>query len=250
MRKSLLALAVLFLIALTSTSAFAAFPVVFGTTWDGPGNDLQSIVDARYGPGLIDVTTDYIGADAGDPDPWYWVDAGFTAFIVSEVAGNANQNVVGWYQETGVAPVIDGVNDGVVFTGPANPSNPAVFVPLGGVVNFGFYMNPNGPGGSINAPEPELFFTNRTYNDLGPSGAGAIHAPFDGDVQALVYDISAFTAPNTWLVCFEDLDSGADPAPCCDPTDNDFNDFVFEVTAVGVTPVTPLTFGAIKTRYR
>jgi hypothetical protein len=65
---------------------------------------------------------------------------------------------------------------------------------------FGFYLNPNGPGAATNAPEPELFFSNRLFNDLGPSGAGAIHAPFDGDVQFLVFDISTFTAPYTWLV--------------------------------------------------
>ena len=240
----------LFLLCISSAPAHAAFSVVWGTTWDGPGAELQTIVDTRYGPGAINVYTDYIGYDAGDPDPWYWLDAGFSALILKEIAGNQNTNVVGWYRDTGSLPVIDNVDDGVVFTGPANSTNPPVLVGLSSVQKFGFYMNPNGPGSSINAPEPELFFSNRNYNDLGPDGSGAIHVPLNGDVQALVYDVSAFRGPNTWLVCFEDLDSGAIPAACCYPTDNDFNDFVFEVSAVGATPVRLLSMGGLKTRFR
>jgi hypothetical protein len=115
---------------------------------------------------------------------------------------------------------------------------------------FGFYLNPNGTRDAHNAPEPELFFTNRLWNDRGPDGSGAHHAPEDGDVQAVVYDVSAFTQPYTWLVCFEDLDSGPVPGPCCSGTDNDFNDFVFEVTVAGVLPVRPATFGQVKALFR
>lgn len=228
----------------------SAFQVVWGTSWDGPSNELQKIVDAKYGVGALDVKTGYIGYHAGDPDPWYWIDGGFDALIVKEVAGNANSNYVGWYKDTGVAPVIDGIDDGIVFTGPANSSNPPVFISLGTVQRFGFFMNPNGTYGAANAPEPEKFFTNRFYNDLGPSGAGALHAPFDGDVQALIYDISHLRGANTWLVCFEDLDTGANIGPCCATTDNDFNDFIFEVTAVGVTPAQRMSIGQLKVRYR
>lgn len=235
--------------ALAATPA-AAFPVIWGTSWDGPSNELQKIVDARYGVGAINVQTDYIGFHVGDPDPFEWLDDGFDALIIKEVAGNANHNFVGWYKDDGVVPVIDGVDDGVVFNGPANSSNPPVFITLGGVQRFGFYMNPNGTGGATNAPEPELFFSNRFYNDLGPSGAGALHAPFDGDVQVLVYDVARWRGANTWLVCIEDLDSGANPSPCCSTTDNDFNDFVFEVNAVGVTPAKRLTMGSLKRRFQ
>jgi hypothetical protein len=227
-----------------------AFPVIWGTSWDGPSNELQKIVDARYGVGAINVHTDYIGYHPGDPDPFEWVDDGFDALIIKEVAGNANRNFVGWYRDNGVMPVIDGIEDGVVFSGPANASNPPVFIALGGVNHFGFYMNPNGLNGATNAPEPELFFTNRFYNDIGPSGAGALHAPLNGDGQALVYDVSYWRGANTWLVCFEDLDYGATPSPCCTTTDNDFNDFVFEVNAVGVTPAQRISMGALKVRYR
>ncbi len=252
LRRFFLASAVL-AVAVGSGVAQAAspVPVVFGSTWDSPANSLQNIVDAYLGsPGLVNVTTDYIGADAGEPDPIFWIDDEFPALLIREVAGYQNVNTLGWYQETFAAPVIDGVNDGIVFAGPAGAGASTIITLPGGVQNFGFYLNPNGTGDAQNAPEPELFFSNRFYNDLGPSGAGAIHAPFDGDVQMIVFDVSAWKGANTFLVCVEDLDSGADPAPCCSGTDNDFNDFVFEVKALGATPAEKVSFGALKARYR
>ena len=236
--------------ACLTTPALAVVPVVFGESWDGPSNRLQNIIDGVYGAGRIDCAHDYIGARTADLDPWFWVDNQFSALLITEVAGNANRNTLGWYREDGRMPVIDGIDDGVVFAGPAVQGATAVIQFEHPMTKFGFYLNPNGKLGAINAPEPEMFFTNRFYNDPGPGGGGAIHAPSGGDVQALVFDISRITQPNTWLVCFEDLDSGADPGPCCTPTDNDFNDLVFQVTAFGATPTIPLTFGQLKARYR
>ena len=242
-------LSVVATVCLTSP-AQAVVPLVMGQSWDGPSNSLQNIVDAVYGAGKINVATDYIGAHPGDIDPWFWVDNSLSALLIKEVAGNADRNILGWYMEDFHPPVIDGVDDGVIFDGPASQGATKIVVFPHPMSKFGFYLNPNGLQGVINAPEPEKFFTNRKYNDLGPDGSGAIHPPFDGDVQALVYDVSRWTRPNTWLVCFEDLDAGANPAPCCYPTDNDYNDLVFEVTAYGATPTRPLTFGALKARYR
>ena len=222
---------------------------MFGQSWDGI--PLQTILDQRYGAARVSASLSYSGTHAGDPDPWFWVADGFSALLVREVAGNANRNILGWYAETDGAyrPTIDGVDDGVVFYGPDVAGAMAIVRFDRPHKKFGFYLNPNGTGDAINAPEPELFFTNRRYNDLGPNGT-AVHAPFDGDVQAIVYDVSNLTQPNTWLVCFEDLDSGAMPGPCCATTDNDFNDFVFEVTALGPTLNGPLSLGALKVRYR
>lgn len=235
---------------LLAAPARAQVQVVFGTSWDGPANSLQNIIDARYGPGLINVATDYIGRDAGDPDPFGWSDTRFDALLVREIAGNANRNVVGWYKEDGLPPVIDGVDDAIVFNGP-DVSGTARYVIFPQPTAFGFYMNPNGPLGATNAPEPEKFFTNRLFNDRGPNGSGAVHAPFNGDVQALVFDLSAVSGhANSWLVCFEDLDSGPNPGPCCGTTDNDFNDFVFEVHAIGTTEARAISFGGLKALYR
>ncbi|MFI5372333.1 MAG: hypothetical protein ACHQ52_12315 [Candidatus Eisenbacteria bacterium] len=233
-------------------SAASPVPVVFGTSWDGPGNDLQSIVDARYGPGLIDVQHDYMGAHAADPDPWFWVGDNVSALFLRAIAGNASRNVLGWYiePETFALPGIDGVDDGVVWSGAPPPNTSKIVTFDHPARKFGFYLDPNGPADAPNAPQPERFYTNRFYNDIGPDGSGAVHPPLDGDVQALVFDVSRFTQPNTWLVCFEDLDSGPNPTPCCTGTDNDFNDLIFEVHALGATPTALVSFGALKLRYR
>lgn len=234
----------------TGVSSAQPLRVTFGTSWDGPTTTLQSIVDARYGAGNIDVETDYLGARAGEPDPFFWLGERVTALLVREIAGNATRNVLGWYLENGSFPVINGVGDGIVFDGTdGDGAMTVVFFPHH-LERFGFYMDPNGDQSVRHAPQPELFFTNRTFNDHGPDGGGALHVPTGGDAQALVFDIARWTQPNTWLVCFEDIDSGSIPSPCCGETDNDFNDLVFEVHALGATPALPLTFGALKVRYR
>ena len=200
--------------ALLPAIASAQVTVVFGTSWDGASNSLQNIVNNLYGAGKINVANDYIGHNVGQLDPFVWQDMNFDALILREVAGNANTNYVGWYKEIGTMPVIDGIDDGVVFTGPNGPGT-SKFVFFSSPTKFGFFMNPNGIYGATNAPEPEKFYTNRKFNDRGPNGTAAIHAPFDGDVQALVYDLSGILhKANVWLVCFEDLDSGANPGPC------------------------------------
>lgn len=232
------------------TTAAAKVDVKIGASQEGSEPSLQEIVDARYGAGAINVTTDYLGAHVGDPDPWFWVDNHFSALLVKGLWRNAHRNRIGWYREleTG-APAIDGVDDGVLFDGSDQAGDVALVMFSTPMTKFGFWMNPRGPLDALNAPEPELLWTNRHYNDVGPSGTGALHAPYDGDVQALVFDVSAWTAENTWLVCFEDVDSGAMPEACCG-TDNDYNDAVFEITAFGATPTRPASLGQLKARYR
>jgi hypothetical protein len=229
--------------------AAAPVPVAFGTSWDGAGASLQTIVDQYLGvSGAIDVETDFLGAKPGDLDPWFWVGANISALLVTEIAGQASHNVLGWYLEEASAPVIDGVGDGIVFNGSDGNGAAAVVVFPNAQTKFGFYLDPNGSAGAPNAPQPEVFTTNRFWNDKGPSGT-ALHVPTDGDVQALIFDVSRWKGPNTWLVCFEDVDSGAPVSPCCTGTDNDFNDLVFQVTALGATDNRVLSFGALKQRY-
>lgn len=250
MRQLHALVAVAFVYAATTFAAPAQaaspIPVVFGASWDPPSQSLQNIVDAYIGtPGALNVQTDFIGAHVGDLDPWFWVGNSFPALLVSEVAGNANTNQLGWYEETGVLPVIDGVDDGVVFTGGDGAGSNAVVVMPGSTTRFGFYLDP-----APNSPAAhQRFFTNRFLNDRGPKGAGAVHSPFDGDVQAIVFDVSRWKGPNTWLVCFEDLDAGNPITPCCSGTDDDYNDMVFQVAALGATPARTLSFGELKTRF-
>jgi len=243
------AVAIAIVVTVQGPAIAGVVPVVFGTSWDGPTKTLQSIIDTRYGPGHINVVADNLCAHAVDIDPWFWVGDHFTAYMVKEVAGNATRNTLCWYEENGVKPTFPG--GGIVFDGPSGAGASAVIAFSRPMMKFGFMLDPNGALGTVNAPQGELFFTNRFYNDIGPNGTGALHEPRDGDVQALVFDLSGCGEPNTWLVCFEDLDSGAMPGPQGSAqTDNDFNDMVFEVTALGATPVKTVSFGALKEQYR
>ena len=231
--------------------ALSADSVAFGASWDGPQNDLQHVVDTYIGtPGAIDVRHDFVGAHPGDLDPWFWVGSGFPAMMVAQIAGNANINELGWYLETGTKPLLGPGNHGVVFDGPASARISRVITFPTGTSKFGFYLDTHQLALTRAGLEEQVFYTNRFYNDIGPGGRGPVHAPSDGDVQALVFDVSKWKGDNTWLVCFEDLDSGQAITPCCDGTDDDYNDLVFVVTALGATPTRTLTFGQLKAHYR
>lgn len=229
----------------STARAASPIPVAFGASWDPPSQSLQNIVDAYVGvPGAINVQTDFIGARAGDEDPWFWVGTSFPALMITEIAGNANTNLLGWYQETGAVPVIDGIDDGVVFAGSQGANTSAAVIIPNGMTKFGFFLDPTP---AFQGPH-ERYFTNRFLNDRGANGT-PVHAPFDGDVQAIVFDVSRWKGPDTWLVCFEDLDAGLPITPCCSGTDDDYNDMVFQVTALGATPAQSLTFGNLKARF-
>jgi len=180
--------------------------------------------------------------------------AGVDGFIIREIAGFRNRNTMGWYEETlAGAPVIDGVDDGVVFDGPMSQGQSTTLTFPGGITQFGFYLNPNGPqDGGGNAPEPEMFFTNRFYNDLGPDGSGANFAPFDGDPQCLVYNITHLrNGVPTFLLAWEDLDYGSEIAPSYhwSKTDNDFQDLVVEISAISTVRTTSNSFGQVKSLF-
>jgi hypothetical protein len=217
----------------------APFPVNFGTSWDGIS--LQDVLDAEYGVGVIDALTDYEGYLAGDADPAYWEDLGLDGILIREIAGYRNGNSLGWYAESlGSPPVIDGDMDGVIFTGPMSPRQSAMISFPGGVIRFGFYLDPNGAG-------TELFFTNRFYNDAGADGPGT------GDPQCLIYNISRLrNGVPTFVLAWEDLDAGQPLAPTYEPgtTDNDYQDMVIEITAFSPVRVESESWGAVKSLYQ
>jgi hypothetical protein len=237
------------LVLMLAPAAHAQFTVSFGSSWDGV--PLQDILDAEFGPGAVDMMTDYEGYLAGDADPSYWEDLGAQSIIIREIAGYADNNILGWYEETLTgAPAIDGIGDGVVFEGPMVEGT-EITIDFSDVTRFGFYLNPNGTGDGINAPEPELFWTNRSYNDLGPDGSGAVNPPFDGDAQFLVYNVSHLRGTPAYVVAVEDLDSGAElfPSYTAGGTDNDYNDLVFEVRADSPVDTGTSSFGAVKSLF-
>lgn len=238
---------------LISPSLASAFEVTFGNSWDQV--PLQQILDARYGPAAINVAADYEGHNAGDADPAYWQDIALNGVIVREIAGFSNHNTMGWYAETlSSAPVIDGVDDGVVFSGPLGAGATASIEFPSGLTRFGFYLNPNGTqDGGAYAPEPELFFTNRFYNDSGAGGGGAPHAPFSHDPQCLVFNATHLNGGvPTFVLAWEDLDYGAPITPGYSwfSTDNDFNDLVVEIQALSPVGVESVSWGSVKALFR
>ena len=230
--------------------AIAGAQAVFGDSWSGPGDKLQTIVDATYGVGVIDVRNDYLGARPGGPDRIVWTRSGWPMMTVREIAGAALRPNAGWYVETGdgSARLIDRVNDGPLFGNHTGDRPTSLLLLQIGGREVGFYLHTADAGSGLG---PRTFFTNRSFNDAGPGGAGALHEPMEGgDIQALIFDVSAWTRSFTWLVCFESRDSGAQPGACCATTDNDFADYVFEVRAEATTPTVARSIGGLKVRYR
>jgi hypothetical protein len=118
------------------------------------------------------------------------------------------------------------------------------------VKKFGFYLSCNAPGKGHGVVGDFMACTNRLWNSPGPLGQGAQHAPYDGDIQMLVYDISRWVGPQTWLIACETSDSGANVGHGPDDADNDFSDFLFTVSGVGTTPTVNTTFARLKSRFR
>jgi len=277
MRRRAILLLVFGVAALGGATATAATGAPIPMTFGRSIRTLQELVDQRYGANQIDVTRDFIGARAGDIDPWFWVGDPGGAVRITVVRRNNDRDRVGWYEENGgLARIPD--DGGVLFSGAVQSHEEAVLPLPGFRIRFGFYVEGSATGSGTTGSK--LFFTNRKLNDCGPDGTGAVHTPLDGDVQALLYDVSRWAGPDTWLVCFEDHDTGGalmaggdgsyDDRKKTNPRwrrprnesvddlgsadswwlDSDYSDVVFEVKAEGATPARGISFGGLKLLYR
>lgn len=236
---------------LLSAPAFATSPVsiVMGTSRDGAMQNLQKKVDRLLGPNQLDVLRDFVGANAGEPDPWFWVNNGDHVISVTLLERKAPHGLIGWYEETFSQPVLDGVNDGVVLNNLlSRGSRVAVHVP-GSVTSFGFYLVHQGGDEMEDEGRTWHYFTNRFLNDIGPHDRGATHEPFGGDAQMLVYDVSRWMGTDTWLVACEYSDSGFPVGVGLGESDNDFSDVLFTVTGLGATPTLTTTFSRLKAMF-
>ena len=253
MRRTGGPIVITFLFLIFPMLAFAEFEVTWGTSWDNV--PLQQILDEEYGVGAIDAATEYEGYLSGDGDPAYWVDTSLDGLLIREIAGHRRNNTLGWHaDDLSGPPVIDGVDDGIIFDGPSGPGSTTTVQFPNGMTQFGIYLNPNGSGdGGANAPEPEIFFANRFYNDVGPDGSGAMHEPYDGDPQVLIFNITHLNGGTpTYVLAWEDLDYGSPVSPTGNwaVTDNDFNDLVVEIQAISPVKTESSTWGDLKALYR
>ena len=234
------------LLALATSGPAAGYEVVMGDSWRRVS--LQEVLDAEYGSGVIDVNS-YFGSNPIDPEVPYWFDSNIGGLLFREIAGFEAYTTMGWYVEDGSMPTIDGIDDGIIFNG-ADTDGSTKSVSLPRQVQFGLWLDPNGPYDSHNAPQGEIFFTNRFYNDIGPNGDGTtFHPPFDGDPQALIFNLTPHNRGiPTFVVAWEDLDYGGQITMDYDPlgTDNDFTDMVVEIQAFSPVKQEAGSFSKIK----
>lgn len=242
------------LLVSVAVDAFAAspVPVIVGPSRDGSLHDLQRKVDRFVGYGRVDVTRDYIGAKPGDPDPFSWVNLPGRGVTVQLLDRKSPRGTIGWYAEGAGTPVIDGVGDGVVFAEyHLRGARTTVQIPAS-VSRFGFYVGyrESGSGSGSNKSGMDFFYSNRGLNDCGPHGQGAVHAPYDGDTQMLVYDVSRWLGPDTYLVACEASDSGCAVGHGDGESDNDYADLLYLVSALGATPTRSQSFAHLKALFR
>jgi hypothetical protein len=233
------------LLAARPADAVAPVPLEIGPSRDGGLHDLQRKVDLFLGPGRLNVRTDFLGARAGDADPWSWLNPG-QAIELGLVDRKSPNHLVGWYRESDTPPPIDGVAGDVVLDRWRKRGMRAAFRLPASVTRFGFFVTDAGPM----SPGAFRHFSNRLLNAPGPAGRGAAHAPYDGDVQFLVYDVSRWLGPRTWLVAAEISDSGRRMGHGDGESDNDYSDVLFTVSGVGVTPTLWSSFGRVKRHFR
>jgi hypothetical protein len=244
------ALALLLVTALPA-AAVSPVPVIIGPSRDGVLHDLQRVVDRYFGPGRIDVRTGYIGARAGDPDPWMWSTVPGKAVVMTLLEKKYSCGTIGWYGEKGTVPLIDSFDDGLVMERSRLRSAPVTLRLPSTVKRFGFYVAREAGGTSIDGDaEPYTYFSNRMLNAAGSTATKAGHAPWDGDAQMLVYDLSRLVAPDTWLVACEYSNTSRTIGTGDGESDNDYSDILFIVSGVGVTPTQTSTFGRLKALYR
>lgn len=229
--------------------AASPLPLVLGSSREGALYDLQKKLDRYVGAGRIQARTDYVGARPGDPDPWVWLNPG-KPMLLTLLDRKSAPARIGWYAEGCGVPLLNGATSAVVFDQNPMRGDPKTFRVPSSTRCFGFFVAMDDAGASARSADGFTTFTNRMWNSPGPGGTGAMHEPYDGDIQMLVYDISRWAGPQTWLVACEASDSGARIGHGPDDSDNDFTDYLFTVTGVGITPTKGVTFGELKSRFR
>lgn len=215
---------------------------------DGSLQSLQRKMDRLVGPGHVNVRTDFIGARPGDPDPWFWINNGAHAVAVTLIDRESPHGRIGWYEETGVVPVIDGVGDGVILDNlRARGDRMAVRLPAS-VRAFGFYIERPAHRKNRDEGPPITLFTNRRLNPSYLRGEDSDPVYADREAQVLVYDVSRWLGMDTWLVVrlYSESEGRADG----EDDDDDEADVLFTVTAQGPTATRTMTFSRVKSMFR
>ena len=185
MRHVLLRSWAAFALLVAAAPVFASGPalVALGSGREVSLEDLQQKVDAVVGAGHVNVRTDFIGAHAGDPSPWFWINDGVHAIAVTLIDRDSPRGAIGWYEETGHVPVLDGIGDGVVLTDlRVRNTRTLVRMPTA-VKHFGFYILQKGDGEEHENGQTSIVYTNNLFNDPGPHNLVSDHPSPAGERQ-------------------------------------------------------------------
>ena len=249
MTTRLAAYAAIGLTLFVASTAFASAPPRGGRDLA----PLQRIADARYGPGQLNVSTDYYGCHPGEGDPWLWQGEGLEARLLQDGEGHPKVTV-GWYRETGARPRFPG--DGVLFGARAHRGDRAS-VGFARSTRLGLYCNPGPDGTGSGDADGGMLFTNRLFNAPGGAAPGA--APLAGGDPTLIFDVSRWSQPATWLVWFPGRAGDVDDDHAASSDDEDdqgdcdhdrASGVALEITVLHATPAQSASFGELKQRYR
>ena len=197
-RLRVMVLLLVLVVCFGTASAARAADFEWTDNFWGRSTDAGNRMGYEYLQDVIDSQGSAVNAQTGyltDPDPYYWSNSGYSSqFTLNlELAGYANNNIMGYYQGSGAGNLVYTP----VFLGQDGPGAAASAVING---NFGLYLK---------TADNNIFYTDRFLNNNGS------HAP-----QGLVYALEQGTK---WMVGWEDMKFATG--------DNDFQDMVVTVTA-------------------
>jgi hypothetical protein len=205
---------------------------------------LQEKVDECVGHKRVDVGRDFIGAHPGDPSAWSWTNNGLRGISLTLIASKSKVGGIGWYEDTGGTPVLDGVRSGVCIDGLRRRGIPMLMRLPTSVRRFGLYATQTPEGKKHRNDPPSVLFTNNLYNSPNTDSR---HEPVGNDKQVLVYDVSRWLGPSTWLVACPSPDRDDEPSH---EDDDDTSYLLFSVSGPSVTPVQTMSFGQVKALFR
>lgn len=240
MKKRIIFLAIVSLLICTTAFAIPINPFnprpvpVTIPSPDGPGTDLQTILNTIYGGPVVNAATDQQSAGM-----WQLIGGGgILPLLRFEYAGNAPENVFGMWTGTDTSGPLTtavifpgnatgqnngGISSASVVWSTANSGTITLTIPGVGVsissfsgipfADFGFYLNGPGTG---NGTLGNFW----SVDQLNPGG------PDNGTPQMLSY---VYGANDRWVIAFEDLQIGAG-------ADGDHNDMVVSVESINPVP--------------
>ena len=184
--------------------------ISYGISWDSPPMQVEQVLTGLDSEFSGDVNLTLVnGFGSSDIDSWFG--SGVVSIILEELAGYKNNTTFGWYDTN------DLINSGQIFSG-SNSMGASSTVNFGGVMDFGFYIDPNGSTSNRMYTENE----NNTENDY----------------QVAIFKIEEYE--NQYILGWEDLDLNGGAGG-----DRDYQDMIVRITVNKIPEPTGLALMAL-----